>query len=100
MVPADKVHLGLLDQFPDVRGFQVGYFIFVSGREVRDHASVVARDYHPAAAGWSAGVDEVFGTEASSGTGGAEGIGVGVGAYAADVEDGGGREDVLFGRRG
>ena len=100
MVSAHKVDLRLLDQFPDVGGFQVRDLVLVRGGKVRDHTSVVAGDDDAAAAGGSGGVDEVFGAEAGGSAGGAEGVGVGVGADAADVENGGRGENVLVGRRG
>ena len=95
MIAADVVDLGLLHEFPDLGGLEMGELVLVRGVESRDHGAVVAGDDDAAAAGGVGGVDEVFGAEAGGGAGRAEGFGVFVFADAADEEDGGGGEDVL-----
>ena len=55
----------------------------------------MSRDDHAAGSGRVCGGHEVFGAEACGGAGGAEGRGIGVGADAADVNDGVGGQDVL-----
>lgn len=62
------------------------------------HAAVVAGDDDAAAACGHAGFHAVFDAEACGRAGGAEDLGVFVGSHAADVEDAGGGENVLFRR--
>ncbi len=87
MVPADVVHLGLLDEFPDLGRLQVGEFVLVCSVKGGDHAAVVAGDDYTAAAGGVGGVYEVFGAESGGGAGGAENFGVFILADAANEED-------------
>ena len=96
MVTADIIHLGLLNEFPDLGGLQVGEFVLVCGVQGGDHAAVVAGDDDAAAAGGVGGVYEVLGPEPGGGAGGAEGFGIFVLADAADIEDGIGGKDVLW----
>ena len=55
---------------------------------MRAHGTVMACDDDAAAAGWLVGRDKVFGADASFFVLGTQGLGVLVGANAADVEGG------------
>lgn len=96
MVPADVVDARLLHGGPDVRRLKVLELVLVGGGQVRAHAAVVAGDDDAAAARRLAVVDAVLGAQAGVAACRGQDVGVFVAPHAADVEDGGGREDVLF----
>ena len=96
MVAADVVELGSLHQRPDRRGFQVRELVVVGRGQMGAHGAVLARDDHAAAAGGGVfGRAEILGAQAGGVACVGEERGVVVVADAADVEDRGGREDVL-----
>lgn len=91
----DVVHLGVLDELPDLGLLQVVQVVVVGSTEVGAQASVVASDDGTAAASLLLGVDAVLDTEASGLDGVVEDGRVLVVAGTADVDDAVGREDVL-----
>ena len=98
MVASDVVHARRADERPDLRRRQVRQLVLVCGRQVRDQAAVVARNDDAAAAGWQRGIDQVFDVQAGGLACVVECVGSGVGADAADEEDGRGWQDVLADR--
>lgn len=96
MVAPDVIDAGPFHGVPDARRLQVLELVLVGGRQVRAHAAVVARDDDAAPAGGLRVVDAVFGPQAGLPACRRQDVGVFVAPHAADVEDGGGREDVLF----
>lgn len=95
MEATDVVHLGVLDELPDLGLLQVVQVVVVGSTEVGAQASVVAGDDGTAATSLLLGVDTVLDTEASGLDGIVEDGGVLVVAGTADVDDAVGREDVL-----
>jgi hypothetical protein len=91
----DVVHLGVLDELPDLGLLQVIQVVVVGSTEVGAQASVVASDDSTAAASLLLGVDAVLDAEASGLDGVVEDGRVLVVAGTADVDDAVGREDVL-----
>lgn len=74
----------------------MGDLVLVCGRKMGNHASVMAGDNDAATAGGLFIVNEVLGAETSFLTGRAKDFGILVGANAAYVDNGVGREDVLL----
>lgn len=95
MEATDVVHLGVLDELPDLGLLQVVQVVVVGSTEVGAQASVVASDDGTAAASLLLRVDTVLDTEASGLDGIVEDGRVLVVASTADVDDAVGREDVL-----
>lgn len=87
MVAADVVHIGVLDEAPDLGLLEVVQVIVVGGREVGAHAAVVAGDDDAAAARGLGGLDAVLDAEAGLLDGVVQDGGVLVVADAADVDD-------------
>lgn len=96
MIPADVVHLGLLNQRPHMRLLQMVQLVLVCGRKMRDHASVVARNDHTAFARRMGLVHAVLGMHPGLSACFLENVGVFIFANAADVDHGVWGQHVLF----
>lgn len=95
MEATDVVHLGVLDELPDLGLLQVVQVVVVGSAEVGAQASVVAGDDGAATASLLLGVDAVLDAEASGLDGVVEDGRVLVVAGTADVDDAVGGQDVL-----
>lgn len=95
VVTTDVVHLGVLDQAPDLGLLQVVQAVVVGGSQVGAHAPVVAGDDDAAPPRGLAGLDAVLDAEAGLLDGVLEDGGVLVVANAAQVDDAVVRQQVL-----
>ena len=95
MVATDVVHLGLLDERPDVGLLQVLKLVLVGSSKVGTHAAVVAGDHNTTLASRLLVIDTVLGVDTGLLTGLLEDVGVLVLTNTANVGDRVGGQHVL-----
>lgn len=95
VITTNVVHIGVLNELPDLRLLQVVEIVVVGGAEISAQASVVAGNDNTATTSLLVGVDAVLDAKASSVDSILHDGGVLVIASTAEVDDAVGGQDVL-----